>query len=352
MRVLIVGANGFIGHSLVQRILQTTAWEVCGIDLSCSRLTGVLGNPRFTFHQSDIRHNHGLMEDEVSQSDVVLPLAATANPMVYVKEPLYSFEIVFEENLRIIKLCAKYQVRLVFPSTSEVYGMCSDSEFSENSSLPTFGPVHKERWIYASSKHLLERVIWSLGHSGLTFTIFRPFNWFGPNLDNIGLSSDGAARVVTLFLGRMLRGEVIRLVDGGQQTRSFTYIDDGIDALMLILTASGGIADGQIFNIGNPHNHCSIAELAQRMVALLAQFPEYAQQANNVRYEAVSAAAYYGDAYQDVPHRKPEIQHIHKALGWSPRVGLDEALEKTLQWYCAQDPVVADSNDALMPCHS
>ena len=87
------------------------------------------------------------------------------------------FELDFEENLRIVKMAAKYGKRVVFPSTSEVYGMCPDREFDEDSSPLVYGPIRKERWIYSASKQLLDRVIWAMGNAnGLRFTLFRPFN--------------------------------------------------------------------------------------------------------------------------------------------------------------------------------
>lgn len=347
MRILIVGANGFIGHNLVKRILQTTDWQVCGIDLHDSRLGDVLQHPRLRFHKADIAQAHALVEQEVQMSDVVLPLAAVANPMTYVKQPLATFEIVFEENLFIAKLCARHGVRLVFPSTSEVYGMGEDTTFAENQSNPTFGPVHKERWIYASSKHLLERVIWAMGHAGLRFTIFRPFNWFGPNQDDIHQSSNGGARVVTLFLGRMLRGEPIRLVDGGKQTRTFTYVDDGIEALMYILANTAGAADGEIFNIGNPANCCSIEDLALRLAHTVGELLGDAEFAQQVCFEPVSSQDYFGSAYQDVPHRMPNVDHIAQVLGWEPRIGLDNALRTTVAWYLREESVFSPTNGGI-----
>ncbi|OYU75754.1 MAG: NAD-dependent epimerase/dehydratase family protein [Alphaproteobacteria bacterium PA3] len=333
MRVLIVGANGFVGHNLVQRILHTTDWEVCGVDLHDFRLREVLQHPRLRFHQVDISQSHALLAQEVQASDVVLPLAAVANPMAYVKEPLATFEIVFEENLHIARLCARHGARLVFPSTSEVYGLGEDAVFSEANSNPTFGPVDRERWIYAASKHLLERVIWALGKQGLRFTIFRPFNWFGPNLDDIHQGGNGGARVVTLFLGRMLRGEPIRLVDGGQQTRTFTYIDDGIDGLMAILTDTTGVSDSEIFNIGNPANYCSVEALAHQLARLVGEMTADPGFSTRVQFESIAASDYFGPNYQDTQHRRPSVDHIAAVLGWQPRVTLEVALRATVAWY-------------------
>ena len=348
MRLLVIGANGFIGHSLVDHLLEHTDWTVCGIDLESTRLGSALGRPRFSFHRADITQARDLVEGEIRASDAVLPLAAIANPMRYVREPLRVFELVFEENLRVLRWCAHHRVRLVFPSTSEVYGMCADAAFSEATSLPTFGPVMKERWIYASAKHLLERVIWAHGRAGLRFTIFRPFNWFGPNLDDIAVDSDGGARVVTLFLGRLLRGQPLRLVDGGHQTRSFTYISDGVDALVRILANKDNAADGEIFNIGHPGNHCTIADLARRLAAAVAELPGREDLLERIRFEEVSGLEYYGPGYQDIPRRKPDISRIGARLGWEPRVSLDEALRRTVAWY-AGDLAAAGSVGRARP---
>lgn len=94
---------------------------------------------------------------------MVLPLVAIATPIEYTRNPLRVFELDFEENLKIIRYCVKYRKRIIFPSTSEVYGMCTDNVFDEDSSNLIVGPVNKPRWIYSVSKQLLDRVIWAYG---------------------------------------------------------------------------------------------------------------------------------------------------------------------------------------------
>ena len=164
---------------------------------------------------------------------MILPLVAIATPATYVKEPLKVFELDFEANLPIVRSCVKYGKRILFPSTSEVYGMCRDEQFDPYASELILGPIDKQRWIYSCSKQLMDRVIWAYGSMGqLDFTLFRPFNWIGSGLDSIHTAKEGSSRVITQFLGHIVRGEPIRLVDGGSQKRAFTYIDDGIDALM------------------------------------------------------------------------------------------------------------------------
>ena len=275
MRVLILGVNGFIGNALTERILETTDWHVSGLDVGSDKIAPFLGSPRFTYLEGDIAINKEWIEYQIKKCDVVLPLVAIATPAAYVKQPLAVFELDFEENLRIVKQAVRYRKRVVFPSTSEVYGMCADAEFDEDSSPLVYGPIQKQRWIYSCSKQLLDRVIWAYGERGLQFTLFRPFNWFGPHLDDIDSPKEGSSRVLTQFLHNILYGEPIKLVDGGTQRRSFTYISDGIDALMAILENKDGAADGGIFNVGNPANDLSIAELARRMIAAVSEYPGF-----------------------------------------------------------------------------
>src|SRR5205814_10687074 len=106
-------------------------------------------------------------------------------------------------------------------------------------------------------------------------TLFRPFNWIGSGLDSLATPKEGSSRVRTQSFGHIVRGEKINLVDGGRQKRAFTYIDDGIDALMAIIANRNGIASRNIYNIGNPRNNFSVKELAENMVKLALEYPEY-----------------------------------------------------------------------------
>jgi nucleoside-diphosphate-sugar epimerase len=333
MRVLILGVNGFIGNALTERILQTTDWHVSGLDIGSDKIAPFLDNPRFTYLEGDIAINKEWIEYQVKKCDVVLPLVAIATPAAYVKEPLAVFELDFEENLRIVKQAVRYKKRVVFPSTSEVYGMCPDAEFDEDTSPLVYGPIQKQRWIYSCSKQLLDRVIWAYGERGLHFTLFRPFNWFGPHLDDIDSPKEGSSRVLTQFLHNILYGERIKLVDGGTQRRSFTYISDGIDALMAILENRDGSADGGIFNIGNPANDLSIRELARKMIEAVGAYPGFEDHARRARIVEVASGDYYGAGYQDILTRVPSIRRARRLLGWEPKVSLEEGIRRTLDFY-------------------
>ncbi|MGV8038905.1 MAG: bifunctional UDP-4-keto-pentose/UDP-xylose synthase [Thermoanaerobaculaceae bacterium] len=330
MNILILGVNGFIGNALTRRILETTDWQVFGMDLSASKLEHSLGHERFHFLEGDITINKEWIEYHVKKCDVVLPLVAIATPAVYVKEPLRVFELDFEENLRVIRQCVKYGKRVVFPSTSEVYGMSTDPEFDEDTSPLVLGPISKPRWIYSCSKQLLDRVIAAYGQQeGLRYTLFRPFNWIGPKLDDIDAAKEGSSRVVTQFVIDLFRGEPIHLVDGGAQKRCFTWVGDGIEGLMRIIANPGGVCDSQIFNLGNPANECSVAELAHKLAALYEARRDRIPGWVTPRIEATSSESYYGKGYQDIWSRKPSIRKAQALLGWSPAVTLDDALAMT-----------------------
>ena len=285
-KVLILGVNGFIGHHLSKRILETTDWHVYGMDMQSERIAGLLENEAY-------------------------------------KARLHFFE----GDITINKEWVEYHVKhLVFPSTSEVYGMSPDAEFDPENSPLVYGPINKPRWIYACSKQLMDRVIWGYGMEGLNFTLFRPFNWIGAGLDSIHTPKEGSSRVLTQFLGHIVRGENIQLVDGGAQKRSFTYVDDGIDALVRIIANEGGVASGKIYNIGNPSNNYSIRELAHMMLELSAEYPEYATSAKQVQIVETTSGAYYGTGYQDVQNRVPKIQNTMDELGWKPTFTMRDAL--------------------------
>ena len=128
------------------------------MDIREDKLDKCHGNRCFHFVEGDISINKEWIEYHVKKCDVVLPLVAIATPATYVKEPLKVFGLDFEENLQIVRQCVKYDKRLIFPSTSEVYGMCPDEEFNEDESPLVVGPINKQRWIYSVSKQLLDRV--------------------------------------------------------------------------------------------------------------------------------------------------------------------------------------------------
>ena len=332
-RVLILGANGFIGNHLTERLLQEN-YEVYGLDISSDAIARFLGHPNFHFVEGDISIHSEWIEYHIKKCDVVLPLVAIATPIEYTRNPLRVFELDFEENLKVVRDCVKYKKRIVFPSTSEVYGMCDDKDFDEDHSRLIVGPINKQRWIYSVSKQLLDRIIWAYGvKEGLKFTLFRPFNWMGPRLDSLDAARIGSSRAITQLILNLVEGSPIQLVDGGAQKRCFTDIKDGIDALFRIIENRDGKCDGQIINIGNPDNEASIKELAEMLLAcfeahpLRNHFPPFAG------FKMTESGHYYGKGYQDVSHRRPSIRNAKRLLGWQPTVPMRQTVTETLDFF-------------------
>ncbi|HJV48240.1 MAG TPA: bifunctional UDP-4-keto-pentose/UDP-xylose synthase [Geothrix sp.] len=335
MKVLILGVNGFIGSHLVDRIMADTDWEVYGLDLGTHKVSDHLNNPRFHFVEGDVTISKEWIEYHIKKCDVVLPLVAIATPKIYVTDPLRVFELDFEENLRVVRQCVKYKKRVVFPSTSEVYGMCPDEEFDEHESPLVTGPIPMNRWIYSTSKQLLDRVIWAYGfQQGLKFTLFRPFNWMGPKLDSLNTAKEGSSRLVTQFSWNLFNGEPLQLVDGGTARRCFIDVADALDGLMSILRNEGGKADGQIFNIGNPKNDFSVREIAEQMIEIWKDHPFRIERGiPEGRMVEASSGDFYGKGYQDVARRTPSIKRMQTTFGFEPKVSMKDSLKKAIDFF-------------------
>lgn len=334
MKVLILGVNGFIGHHLTRKILDETSWDVYGMDIAFDRVRPMLDHERFHFFEGDISIHREWIEYHVKKCDAVLPLVAIATPKIYMKDPIGVFELDFEENLKIVKYCLRWKKYLVFPSSSEIYGMCPDEEFNEDSSNLVLGPIRSQRWIYSASKQLLDRVIWGYGmRDNLKFTIFRPFNWIGPGLDTLNAAKEGSSRVLTQFLWNILTGKPLYIVGNGQQRRCFTYVSDGVDCLVKILAHKGKDHLSQIFNIGNPESDLSIRELAETLIRAYKSHPLRIDDLPSPKMKEISEEDYYGRDYQDMTRRKPSVEKAKRILGWEPKVSFRDAIHSTLDFY-------------------
>ena len=334
VRVLILGVNGFIGNALTDRLLQDDRYIVHGMDLQNDKIQRLLKRDRFEFEEGDISINREWIEYHVRKCDVILPLVAIATPKEYVRNPLRVFSLDFEENLRIVRYCAKYHRRIIFPSTSEVYGMCTDERFDEDNSNLIVGPIRMERWIYSASKQLLDRVIYAYGeHENLPFTLFRPFNWIGPRLDSLDSARLGSSRAITQLALNLVEGTPINLVDGGEQKRCFTDVTDGVECLFRIIENKDNVCEKGIFNIGNPDNEASIKELAKMVVKVFEEHPLRDRFPKFAGYQVTQSADYYGKGYQDVIHRKPSIRKARELLGWEPKVSMLDSVRTTMDFF-------------------
>jgi UDP-4-amino-4-deoxy-L-arabinose formyltransferase/UDP-glucuronic acid dehydrogenase (UDP-4-keto-hexauronic acid decarboxylating) len=333
-KVLILGVDGFIGNALTEKLLDNGNYDVHGLDLQSKSIERFLNKPGFYFHEGDIAIHREWIEYHIKKCDIIVPLVAIATPIEYTRNPLKVFELDFEENLRVVRYCVKYKKRIIFPSTSEVYGMCDEGEFNEDTSKLVLGPICMQRWIYSCSKQLLDRVIWAYGQQeGLQFTLFRPFNWIGPRLDSLKSARIGSSRAITQLILNLVEGTPIKLIDGGNQKRCFTDISDGIECLFRVIKNPNRCCDGQIINIGNPDNEASIKALGEMLVKKFEEHPLRSNFPPFAGFQEVESSTYYGSGYQDLQHRRPSIRKAKQLLQWKPSIEFEQSIDQTLDFF-------------------
>ena len=355
MQILNLGAGGFIGSHLTHRLLAE-GHSVTAVDLWTDKVSDLLDHPRLKFVQQDIRSHDWNIDPYVAESDLVIDLIAYANPGLYIRMPLEVFRLNFQENLKIAESCVRHGKRLIQFSTCEVYGRTvasiknaglQDPEdpihatFSEDESEFILGPVNKHRWIYACAKQLLERVLHAYGlETGFNYTIVRPFNFIGPKIDFLLSEQDGIPRVFSFFMDALINGTQMKLVDGGEQRRSYTYIDDAIECTHRIVENPGGVCNRQIFNIGSPDNEISIRQLAESMRDIYAEkFRENGAPLADI--VTVTGEEFYGKGYDDSNRRIPNITKARTLLNWEPKWGVRDLLEATMSYYVHEYPRTA-----------
>jgi UDP-apiose/xylose synthase len=240
-----------------------------------------------------------------------------------------------------IKICVELKKHLIHFSTCEVYGRTLSSYgldatdernvvLDEESTPMIMGPLAAQRWCYACAKQLVERLIFAHGtEDGLKFTIVRPYNWIGPRMDYIpGVDgkSDGQPRVLASFMTALMRGEPLTLVNGGEVSRTFCYVEDACEAVVRMIERPDKSV-GHAFNVGNPQNNLTIAALAELMIGMHARLASKPH-ATTV---AVSGEEYYGKGYEDSDLRIPSMALVSRQLDWAPTTSIGDAMERTMK---------------------
>jgi UDP-apiose/xylose synthase len=347
MKILSLGAAGFIGSHLTHRLLRE-GHVVTAVDAELEKVTDFIRHPNLTVLQEDIRTPGWNLNGLVSDADLVIDLIAYANPGLYVKIPLEVFQLNFIENLKIAEACVHHEKRLIQFSTCEVYGRSAASlkqadlrdpedpvhaTYTEDSSECILGPVVKHRWIYSCAKQLLERVLHAYGlERGFNYTIIRPFNFIGPKIDFLPHEKAGIPRVFSFFMDALLTGGPMKLVNGGSARRCYTYIDDAVECVNRIVMNPGNVCDRQIFNIGSPSNEVSIRQMAEMMCDIYAE--KYRGDRGRLpRLVSVTGDDFYGTGYEDSDRRIPDITKARMLLGWEPVWNFREMLEVTMDYY-------------------
>lgn len=328
--VAIVGCGGFIGCHLLDAILTRTKWRVFGVDLDFYRIQHRLNDERCEFMVADLADKS--VVERIAKYPIVVNLAAICVPSRYMAEAPEVIRSNYDHPAALADACAKSGSWLIHFSTSEIYGRTpADSGLLvEDESELTFGPVTASRWSYATAKLLTERYI--AGLKNLKWTVVRPFNFVGPYMDFMpGVDGSGIPRVLANFSSALVRGEPLKLVNGGVAKRSFTSVFDAVD-FMFALFEAGDVAFSQAFNIGNPDNELTIAELANKMRKIFAEIKSV-----NVETipepEVVSGVEYYGEGYEDSMRRLPSVEKAKRLLGFKAKTPIDVVLRESLTWF-------------------
>ena len=348
MKVLLLGAGGFIGVNLTERLLADGVHEVTALDIHEEKIEHLINLPNLNYLHLNISSDEAEVDKLVAETDVVVDLVAFANPALYVTDPFGVYDLNYTQNMKVVEQCRKHKKRLVQFSTCEVYGitaakaaeqfgLSSDEhkcEFIEDETPLIMGPVKNHRWIYAAAKQLLERVLDALGKSeGFRFSVIRPFNFVGPRIDYLPSEEAGNPRVFSHFMDSLLYGtNPIKLVDGGEAFRAYTYIDDAIDCIYKIVQNHDGVCDRQVFNIGTLGNEVSIRELAEEMRSVYAE--RFIRPGDRLPEQfEVSSEEFYGEGYEDSDRRIPDLTKAFELLDYSPRFYLRTMLELSMGYY-------------------
>lgn len=306
--IFITGGAGFIGSHLCEKLVEKN--KVIVYDSGhrdAISATGLLKHPNLKFIEGDIL-DFEKVKTGMRGCNLVIHCAAIAGIDTVVKKPIMTMKVNLFGTHNVIEAAVYSGVKkFIGFSTSEVYGpyVYKGSE----DSLTTQGEVGKTRWTYAVSKLAAEHLIHCYKNEhGLDIVSIRPFNVYGPR--QVG---EGA---VHKFILNALRGEDIIIYGDGTQIRAWCYIDDFVDgALRCIIRKETA---GNVFNIGNPQSTITIFKLAKKIINLTLS-------SSKIQFKESPGA--------DVEVRVPSIKKAQAILGFEPKIGLDEGLNRTIEWY-------------------
>jgi UDP-glucuronate decarboxylase len=316
--ILVTGGAGFLGRNLCKRLLQYENNQVICVDNLVTghtrNITEFTENQRFRFIEQDITDNTfntTFVEMLPAKVHEIYHLACIASPPKYKEYSIETLMTSFIGTKNVLDLAKQYNAKVLFTSTSEVYGdpliHPQPEEYFGN--VNTFG----ERSCYDEGKRVAESLIYEYKRKfGLDIKIVRIFNTYGPYMD----IDDG--RVITNFIKQIMANKPLVIYGDGTQGRSFCYVDDMINGLYRMMNSSQG---GPI-NIGNPYNEFTLNELVNQFEKILGRKLE---------------VTYIEATENDPKQRKPIIEKAQRLLKWEPDVTLSEGLEKTMRYFSSMN---------------
>ncbi len=315
--MLITGGAGFIGSHLADAYLERGDEVFVLDDLSTGSIDNIRhlrGHTRFHYTIESVHHAPTVAE-LVDQCDVVFHLAAAVGVRLIVESPVRTIETNVHGTEVVLAAANKKKKKVLIASTSEVYGLSTDVPFREDGCL-VLGPTSKGRWSYACSKAIDEFLALAYWRERkLPTVIVRLFNTVGPR------QTGQYGMVVPTFIKQALTGRPITIHGDGTQSRCFTDVSDVITALVGVMDHPSAVGD--VFNIGSSEE-VNIEALAQRVKKLTGSSSEIV----HIPYEKA-----YGEGFEDMPRRVPDITKIHTLIGYRPRKSLDAILEGVIDFF-------------------
>jgi len=312
--VIVTGGAGFIGSHLVERLLAAPdsprVTVIDDLSTGCEEnLLAAAGNPRLHFVRRKISECVEL-DAWMEGASFVYHLAAAVGVVYVLQRTSASLHNNLRESEILLASAARHRVPVLLASSSEVYGKSRRDTFSEDDDL-VIGPPTIRRWSYACSKLMVEFLALSLANeSGVSVAIARLFNTVGPR------QTGKYGMVLPRFIEAALSGEPLRVFGDGRQSRCFCWVGDVVEALVRL--QSYPAAHGTIVNIGGT-TPISILELA-RLV----------KQRLNARSEIVLVPydKAYGEGFEDLPHRRPDVSRLLRLTGFKPETPLEEIIDR------------------------
>jgi UDP-glucose 4-epimerase len=315
MRALITGGAGFVGSHLAEKLLALDHDVTVVDDLStgsAENIAHLKHHNAFEYHLDTI-FNRQLLAELIDLADVVFHLAAAVGVRRIVEQPVRTIKTNVGGSELVLELAAKKQKRVLITSTSEVYGKSTKLPFSERDDL-VFGCTYNSRWSYACSKAIDEFLALAYyREKKLPVTIVRLFNTAGPR------QTGRYGMVLPTFVRQALSGEAVTVFGTGDQTRCFGHVDDVVEGIVACVNSAKTV--GEIFNLGNTEQ-ITISALAAKIIAATGS-------KSSIRHIPYSEA--YGEGFEDMEHRIPDLRKAQACFGYAPKRSLDEIISAVIQ---------------------
>lgn len=329
--VLVTGAMGFVGSHLCEALLDRGDRVLALDNLSTGQMANVehlLDHPRFKTVVADVE-DRLVLDRLVSESDLVIHLAAVVGVELIVADPIRNLETNIRGTSAVLEAAERYRVKTMIASTSEVYGKSDALPFKESGDV-TLGPTSLSRWSYAASKMVDEFLGLAYHeHRGLPVVVFRLFNTVGPR------QTGRYGMVVPRFVQAALDDRPIPVYGDGQQSRCFLHVADAIAAILAL--ADRPEALGQVYNVGSTEL-VTIEQLAERV---LERVDKWRGAVSDTPFEAritrIPYSQAYGRGYEDMRTRRPDTTKVTALTGWHAKRTLDDTLDDVIRAYAPVD---------------